>query len=163
MAILFAIILYSAIFIPNYYEYSRRVRTTDAMDHTRMICNAVTDWINAPNMADGDLIKYPPVPVTMPGRDGHSFLEQFPAQAGWLSAADKTSPGADPYYSFTIDISSGKLEASYPSPVVLGTAWSGQDGDDIYGGILQSGGIGVESGDDLSGCKSNVERVSARY
>ena len=157
MWILTTIIIISAIFIPHYIKYSRRVRTTDATDHARMICNAVTDWVAAPNLSDGDLVSYPVPPVTTVGRDGHSFQEQFPAEANWLDAVDKTSSGVDPYYGFTLDLSNPS------NPAVIGTAWSGQDEGDLMGVIVQAGGTGVESGEDLSGCKSNVEKYSDRF
>jgi len=48
----------AAIAIPQYIKYIKRSRTSNAVDHVRMICNAATDWISAPNMADGNVLLF---------------------------------------------------------------------------------------------------------
>jgi prepilin-type N-terminal cleavage/methylation domain-containing protein len=155
----------AAIAIPQYIKYIKRSRTSNAVDHARMICNAVTDWISAPNMSDGDLVTYPIAPnnVAQAGKDTIQFLTHFPSESGWLGAANQNAQGADQYYQYIVDTGGGALTGSAANPAVQGTAWSGVNGADIYGGQVQAGGLGVTSGKDLTGCKANVELVSTAY
>ncbi|HSG05992.1 MAG TPA: hypothetical protein VLB09_06305, partial [Nitrospiria bacterium] len=153
----------AAIAIPQYIKYIKRSRTSNATDHARMVCNAVTDWVSAPNMSDGDLTNYPPIPVTTAGKDTKTFQQHFPSEAGWLAAAAGTDNGADQYYQYVVDVAGGALGGSPSNPAVQGVAWTGKDGADIYGGIVQAGGNGSETSSDLTGCKSNVEYVSSSY
>jgi prepilin-type N-terminal cleavage/methylation domain-containing protein len=158
----------AAIAIPQYIKYIKRSRTSNATDHARMICNAVTDWVSSPNMADGDTVTYPPAPATV-GKDTKTFglvgdpNSHFPSEGAWLSAAAATDQGADQYYGYTVDVGGGALGGTASNPAVQGLAWTGQDGPDIYGGLVQAGGVGTVSAKDLSGCKSNVEYVSVNY
>jgi prepilin-type N-terminal cleavage/methylation domain-containing protein len=160
----------AAIAIPQYIKYIKRSRTSNALDHARMICNAVMDWSSAPNMADGDLVTYPVAPpYTLAGKDGIPFYavapaqSHFPSEGAWLAAVANTSPGADQYYTYIVDTGGGALTGSASNPGVQGTAWSGVNGADIYGGQVQAGGIGATSANDLTGCKSNIEIVSNQY
>jgi len=159
----------AAIAIPQYIKYIKRSRTSNAVDHARMICNAITDWASAPNMSDGNLITYPADPLAADGApgtvsvDGKAFKSHFPSEAGWMGAAASTTNGADQYYQYIIDVAGGVLTGSPSNPGVQGTAWSGLNGADIYGAQVQAGGLGVTSGKDLTGCKANVELVSTAY
>jgi len=155
----------AAIAIPQYIKYIKRSRTSNAVDHARMICNAVTDWASAPNMSDGDLVTYPIAPnlITTAGKDTKTYQNHFPSEAGWLGAAAATSLGADQYYTYIVDTGGGGLTGSPSNPAVQGTAWSGVNGADIYGGQVQAGGVGATSAQDLTGCKANVEVVSSAY
>jgi len=153
----------AAIAIPQYIKYIKRSRTSNATDHVRMICNAVMDWSSGPNMADGDLTTYPPLPVTTVGKDGKAFQDHFPSEAGWLAAVAATSAGADQYYTYTIDTAGGALGGTASNPAVGGTAWNGAGDTAVYGATVQAGGTGATSGASLSGCKSNVESVSTAY
>jgi len=156
----------AAIAIPQYIKYIKRSRTSNAVDHARMICNAITDWSSAPNMSDGDLVTYPIEPnlVGTAGKDTLTFATHFPSEAGWLGAAAQTTAGADQYYTYIVQTTAGGgLTASPSNPAVQGTAWSGVNGADIYGGQVQAGGIGATSTQDLTGCKANVEVVSNQY
>ena len=111
-----------------------------------MICSAVMDWISAPNMSDGDLATYP-VAVATVGKDGQTFTNHFPSEAGWMSTGDQ-------YYTYVV------TTAVPSNPVVTGT---GITLTAIYGETVQAGGTGVPSGEDLSGCRANVEVVSGSY
>jgi type IV pilus assembly protein PilA len=158
----------AAIAIPQYIKYIKRSRTSNAVDHARMICNAVTDWASAPNMADGDLTTYPPVPVTTIGKDGLPFgdpanpASHFPSEGTWIAAVTNLSPGADQYYTYTVDVGGGALGGTASNPAVQGTAWPTTI-TAVYGQTVQAGGVGSISGSPLSGCKSNVELVSLSY
>jgi prepilin-type N-terminal cleavage/methylation domain-containing protein len=161
----------AAIAIPQYIKYIKRSRTSNAIDHARMICNAVTDWSSAPNMADGDLVTYPAVPTQI-GKDGLPFgdptvpASHFPSEGTWLAAATNLSPGADQYYQYTVDTGvgavAGPLGGTASNPAVQGTAWPTTI-TAVYGQTVQAGGVGVTSASPLTGCKSNVEVVSASY
>jgi len=162
----------AAIAIPQYIKYIKRSRTSNALDHSRMICNAVTDWSSAPNMADGDLTTYPAVP-TQTGKDGKAFGDpakpdsHFPSEGSWLSATAPTDPGADQYYQYVVDVGAagggaGPIGGLPSNPAVGATAWP-TTGTSVYADIVQAGGTGQITGANLSGCKSNVEQVSASY
>jgi len=152
----------AAIAIPQYIKYIKRSRTSNATDHARMICNAVTDWASGPNMADGDLVTYPPAKGTT-GKDGQLFETHFPSEAQWIAATAATDPGADQYYGYQID-TTGAIGGSASNPAVLGAAWGGAGDTAVYGYQVQAGGVGVGPGaEDLTGCKSNVEVISTAY
>lgn len=147
MMIVVAIIaILAAIAIPQYIKYLKRSRTSIGVDHTRMICVAVNDWYSSPNMADGDLTVYPPAPGVQ-GKDSKLFEVSFPVESIWLSDGDQ-------YFTFTVDVTNPQ------DPVVTGTARTLQM---TYGEIIQAGGVGIVSGEGLSGCKTNVEQVSPNY
>jgi len=152
----------AAIAIPQYIKYIKRSRTSNATDHARMICNAVTDWASGPNMSDGDLATYPPAAATV-GKDGVAFSGHFPSEAQWIVAVAPTDLGADQYYSYTIDVSGGALGGTATNPAVQGASWGGAADTAVYGATVQAGGLGASSGNDLTGCKSNVETISTAY
>ncbi|HLF87842.1 MAG TPA: prepilin-type N-terminal cleavage/methylation domain-containing protein [Anaerolineales bacterium] len=152
----------AAIAIPQYIKYIKRSRTSNATDHARMVCNAVTDWASGPNMADGDLATYPPSPTTV-GKDGKLFSDHFPSESQWIAAAASTDAGADQYYQYTVDVTGGALGGTASNPAVQGAAWGGAADTAVYGATVQAGGVGVTSGGDLTGCKSNVESISTAY
>jgi hypothetical protein len=137
------------------------------VDHARMICNAITDWVSAPNMADGDVTNFPPLPVTTAGKDGKMFSEHFPSEAGWMAAGIPAALGADQYYQYFLDTTVGgtlPLGGSPSNPAILGQAWGGAADPAVYGYQVQAGGIGIGVGaPDLTGCKSNVEVISTQY
>ena len=136
----------AAIAIPQYLKYIKRARTSTGIDHSRMLCLAVTDWVASPNMAAGDLAAYPAAAATK-GKDGITFLEHFPSEGGWLSTGDQ-------YYTFGVD-------TTVPNdPVVTATAVTLTA---VYGKTIQSGGTGKISGNGLANCMSNVEEVSPGY
>ena len=141
----------AAIAIPQYIKYIKRSRTSNAVEHVRMICNATTDWIAAPNMADGDSALVDPQVVNIKkGRDDLTFEQHFPSEGDWLLNNDQ-------YYKFKIDVGN-------PSdPVVTATALGGAADTAVYGAIVQAGGKGVLSGINLVGCKANVEVISTVY
>jgi prepilin-type N-terminal cleavage/methylation domain-containing protein len=136
----------AGIAIPQYIKYIKRSRTSNGVDHSRMLCNAVMDWYSSPNMSDGDLAAYPPAPGTT-GKDGKDFDDHFPSETEWLANGDQ-------YYTFTIDTSNPE------DPVVEGGA---VNADQVYGETIQAGGVGPVTGDTLSGCRTSVEGVSATY
>lgn len=138
----------AAIAIPQYMNYIKRSRSSSGVMHSRMICNAMADWYSAPNMSDGDLGAYPPIPGNR-GKDGLLFDEHFPSETLWL-----TSLNGDGYYTYAVvivDPSSPEVVADAVNPT------------EIYAQTVQAGGKGAVTGLLLSGCKSNIERVSATY
>jgi type IV pilus assembly protein PilA len=136
----------AAIAIPQYIKYIKRTRTASGVDHARMICMVVSDWNVSPDMADGDLVAYPPTPGTA-GKNGILFENHYPVEAIWLL-------NSDGYYAFGVDVSNPT------DAVVTATALSP---DVVYGELVQSGGIGVNTGEQLGSCRTNVEQVSASY
>jgi prepilin-type N-terminal cleavage/methylation domain-containing protein len=148
----------AAIAIPQYIKYIKRSRTSNAVDHTRMICNAVTDWVSAPNMADGNPLLYNALP-TNTGNDTIPFYAVPPAQSHFPSEGDWMTNG-DQYYTYTVDLTN-------PSdPVVLATARGAAADPSVYGATIQAGGLSavlVAPNNSLSGCKANVESVSTAY
>ena len=152
----------AAIAIPQYIKYIKRSRTSNAVDHSRMICNAVTDWASGPNMADGDLTTFPPAPATV-GRDGKTFATHFPSESQWIAATKGTDPGADQYYGYVIDTGGGVYGGTASNPAVGGNAWGGAADTAVYGATVQAGGKGQTTLADLTGCKSNVESISSSY
>ena len=143
----------AAIAIPQYIKYIKRSRTSNAIEHARMICNATTDWISAPNMADGaSTLVDPDVNGAAPtGKDGNKFIAHFPSEGEWLLVGDQ-------YYTYTLDV------ADPSDPVVLGTGINGGLADTaVYGGRVQAGGTGTKTGTSLVGCRANVENISSLY
>ncbi|HUK55179.1 MAG TPA: prepilin-type N-terminal cleavage/methylation domain-containing protein [Nitrospiria bacterium] len=149
----------AAIAIPQYIKYIKRSRTSNAVDHTRMICNAITDWVSAPNMADGDIVTYAIPPYTTAGKDTIPFYAVPPAQSHFPSEGDWLTNG-DQYYTYAIDLTN-------PSdPVITASARNGLADPSVYGATIQAGGLSVvlvAPNNSLSGCKANVEAVSTAY
>ncbi len=143
----------AAIAIPQYIKYIKRSRTSNAVDHTRMICNAVTDWSSAPNMSDGDMVTYPPVP-SQAGKDTKTFIQHFPSEGDWILNGDQ-------YYTFLVDVTTNPSD-----PIVTATARGGASDPAVYGTTVQAGGTSVvlvAPNNSLSGCKANVEAISSAY
>lgn len=148
MIVVAVIGILAAIAIPQYLKYIKRSRTSSGVLHSRMICDAMVDWYSAPNMSDGDLGSYPPIPGNR-GKDGLLYDEHFPSETLWL-----TSLNGDGYYTYAVVI------ADPSSPEVVATA---NVPAEIYGQTVQAGGTGTVTGILLSGCKSNIEKVSVSY
>jgi len=153
----------AAIAIPQYIKYIKRSRTSDAVEHSRMICLAVTDWASGPNMADGDQVTYPPFPVTTKGKDGKMFADHFPSEAGWLSATARTDIGADQFYSYAVDVAGGVLGGTSRNAAVLAKGWGGVNDISVYGYQVQAGGVGISTKLSLTDCRTNVETTSTSY
>lgn len=154
MVVVAIIGILAALAVPQYMKYVKRSRTSSGIEHVRMICNAVMDWAANPNMADGDVINYPPFPVTTQGRDRKTFQDHFPAEAAWLADGDA-------YYTYpTVDLSSPK------NPVVIAQARGGPADTSVYAAAIQAGGTSAvlaAPNSSLSGCRTNVEAVSSLY
>lgn len=149
----------AAIAIPQYIKYIKRSRTSNAVDHSRMICNAIMDWTSAPNMADGDLVTYVLPPYTTVGKDKVPFYavpplqSHFPSEGNWLTNGDQ-------YYTYTISL------VTPSDPIITATARNGAGDAAVYGALVQAGGVSivlVAPNNSLSGCKANVEAVSTAY
>jgi len=139
----------AAIAIPQYIKYIKRSRTSNGVDHTRMICAATVDWFSAPNLADGDTTNIPAAGAA--AKDGKTFDLHFPSEVEWIANGDQ-------YYTYGISV-----DAVTNEPIVTATSKNGPDDTALYGDVIQSGGTGVTSGNNLSGCKANVEAISAAY
>lgn len=153
----------AAIAIPQYIKYIKRSRTSNAVDHTRMICNAITDWVSAPNMADGDLVTYSIGPsgatYGTPGKDTVPFYAVPPTQSHFPSEGDWLTNG-DQYYTYAINL------ANPSDPVITATARLLGVDPAVYGWTIQAGGTSgvlLAPNNSLSGCKANVEGVSSAY
>lgn len=163
MMVVVIIGLLAAIAIPQYIRYIKRTRTTEGVDHARMICLAAMNWATEPLMADGDLVNFPLDPVTTPGKDGVPFNQHFPSEARWLAATAETDFGVDIYYRYTVDMGGGGLGGSPSEAAVIAEAWGGVNDSKIYADQIQAGGTGLSTGSKLSGCKAGVESVSVGY
>jgi prepilin-type N-terminal cleavage/methylation domain-containing protein len=139
----------AAIAIPQYIKYIKRSRTSNAVDHTRMICAATVDWFSGPNMADGDTTQIPAAGLV--GKDGVTFDIHFPSEVNWIANGDQ-------YYNYVITV-----DAVTNEPVVTANSINGPNDTALYGDTIQAGGTGATSGVNLSGCKANVEVVSGAY
>ena len=144
----------AAIAIPQYIKYIKRSRTSNAVEHVRMICNAVTDWIAAPNMADGDTNLIDPTVVNVKtGKDTLTYQAHFPSEGDWILNGDQ-------YYTFGINVSN-------PSdPIIVATARGGTSDTAVYGSLVQAGGVSTvlqAPNNLLAGCKANVEEISSNY
>jgi type IV pilus assembly protein PilA len=143
----------AAIAIPQYIKYIKRSRTSNGVEHTRMICNAVTDWSSAPNMSDGNMVLYPPAAATV-GKDTKTFLQHFPSEGDWMTNGDQ-------YYTFTIDVVTNPSD-----PIVTAVARGTSTDPALYGTKVQAGGTSavlIAPNNSLSGCKANVEEISSQY
>lgn len=136
----------AAIAIPQYIKYIKRSRTSNGVDHARMICNALTDWFSSPNLADGDLT----IPTSASvANDGKLFRDHFPSEAEWMNSGDQ-------YYGFVLQVVNNE-------PRVVANATGGLAATDVYGATVEAGGTGSSSTLNLSGCRTNVEAVSTAY
>lgn len=140
----------AAIAIPQYIKYIKRSRTSNAVDHTRMVCNAVSDWLSGPNMADGDTAKMPAVGTDPVGKDTKNFSLHFPSEWQWINVGDQ-------YYTYVPSV-----VAATGEPRVVGTVLVASTGA-VYGILVEAGGIGSKTAANLSGCKASVEDISATY
>ena len=86
---------------------------------------------------------------------GSQFTSKYPDAAKWLKDGDR-------FYHFTAHVD-GTHGSSANNPVVLASTKKGKKEIGVYGELIQAGGTGMESGDDLSDCKTNVEKVSKSY
>jgi Tfp pilus assembly major pilin PilA len=137
----------TAIAIPQNVKYIKRSRTSNSVDHARMICTAVTDWIAAANKSDASRpSRFDPDAI---GEDGKKFKERFPSEADWMANGDS-------YYRF-------EIVAAGPGPKDSVVVASAKSDSQIYASKIQAGGTSSASGWDLSGCKVNVEEVSGKY
>jgi prepilin-type N-terminal cleavage/methylation domain-containing protein len=136
----------AAIAIPQYIKYIKRSRTSNGVDHARMLCHATTDWWSSPNLADGDTTNIPAAGAA--AKDGKVFDDHFPSEVDWIANGDQ-------YYDYTIT-----LDAATNGPQVVAKVKAGM-ANSVYGDLVQAGGTGATL--NLSGCKTNVENVSATY
>ncbi|MBI3611453.1 MAG: hypothetical protein HY204_12240 [Nitrospirae bacterium] len=151
--VLFIMFMYVSSAVPPYIKYKKRSRTADASTHAQMICKTVASWISAQGKTEGSP-SFPPDPYQV-GHDGKPFRERHPSESGWMVDGDR-------YYRYSI-FNDGSFGSGPQNPVVVAESKEGPDDSRVYGAIVQTGGKGRKSGQDLSGCKSNVEDVSSSY
>lgn len=131
----------AAIAIPQYIKYVKRSRTAEALDHTKMVCNALADWYSNPDLGNGVFLAAITDMDTAAGGT-KTFAQHFPAEAAWISGGDKSY---DPYaISSTIGAGGGTI------PLVVASA---TNSDAVFGTNVQS----------LGGCESTVTAISATY
>ena len=144
----------AAIAIPQYIKYIKRSRTSNAVDHSRMICMALTDWFSAPNLADGNFT----VPTaTTVAKDLKIFQQHYPSESDWITNGDQ-------YYTYVVTVFNPPTGGT--EPVVTAGARNGLGANDVYGTTVLAGGISTvlaAPNNVLSGCKTNVEAVSTNY
>jgi prepilin-type N-terminal cleavage/methylation domain-containing protein len=130
----------AAIAIPQYIKYVKRSRTAEALDHVKMIYNALADWYSNPDLGNGTFLTAVTDADAAPGV--RAFSNHFPAEAAWISAGDKSYLA----YAFQSTIGAGGGTV----PLVIATA---RNTDAVFG-------IEVRS---LSGGESTVSAVSSTY
>jgi len=143
----------AAISIPNYIKHIKRSRTDEGSTHTQMICKTVADWIPAQGKTDGSPSSAPDPDQV--GQDGKTFREQHPSESDWMISGDE-------FYRYSVSID-GPFGSGPQNPVVVAESREGPDDGRVYGVMVQAGGKGRRSGQDLSGCKSSVEEISGNY
>ncbi|MBI3611454.1 MAG: hypothetical protein HY204_12245 [Nitrospirae bacterium] len=131
-------LIFLAITVPGYVKYIKPARTEDASVRAERICRAAMDWVGGGKVIDEKL-----------------FRARFPAESEWLMKGDS-------YYRYAVSVD-GTQGSSPQNPVVVASSRNGAADPAVYGATVQAGGIGMKSGLDLSGCKSNVEYVSDGY
>ncbi len=134
----------AAIAIPQYIKYVKRSRTAEALDHVKMVYNALADWYANPDLGNGTFL---PAGAAFTQDDSapgtHFFSQHFPAEAAWIDSGDKSY---EPYfYSSVIDpIGGGSI------PFVRASA---RNNDAVFGTTVVS----------LGGGESTLQNVSTTY
>ena len=129
----------AAIAIPQYIKYVKRSRTSESLDHVKMMCNALADWYSNPDLGDGTFLNAVGDDDSAPG--SHNFTNHFPAESTWITAGDKA-------YTYTFQSTTGTGGGTVP----LVTA-SARNNDAVFGITVVS----------LSGCESTLSAVSSSY
>ena len=143
------ILMYFLTHLPGYIAYTKRSRTSEALDHAQYLCTAVSDLTS---VAAGD----------GKGEAKPKSLKVSLEGVQWaLKYTEAVMKNGDPYQ-FNVHVD-GTHGSSADNPVVLASTKDGEGESRVYAEIIQVGGTGVVSGDDLAGCKRNVEKVSDGY
>ena len=129
----------AAIAIPQYIKYVKRSRTAEALNHVKMVYNALADWYANPDLGNGTFLTAITTDDKAPG--SHTFASHFPAEASWISAGDKS-------YSYTFTSTTGAGGGTVP--LVVSNAINA---DAVFGTTVKS----------LSGGESTVFAVSSTY
>ena len=128
----------AAIAIPQYIKYVKRSRTSEALDHSKMLYHALADWYANPDLGNGSFA----TGVAMVARTGGlGFSSHFPQEAAWWNAGDLN-------YTYAITSTTGPGGGIVPK--VTGTA---NNADAVFGEVVRS----------LAGGESTVSKVSATY
>ena len=127
----------AAIAIPQYIKYVKRTRTSEAIQHTKSIYNALLEWYSHPSLGDGTFLKA----TTDLGRSGEvPFSTHFPSETAWIDSGDK-------YYTWiftSTNVGEGLI------PRATGTA---RNAETVFGEVIITG----------RGGEAQVSRVSASY
>lgn len=79
--------------IPQYIEFDRRVRSSEARVAVTVIHDALVQWRDDRSLGAGTL----PSTVETKGKNGKTFAERFPKEAKWLA-------GGGTYYLYTFEV-----------------------------------------------------------
>jgi hypothetical protein len=151
--ILMYLVIATLIYVPDYNKHMKRSRTADTSAHAQMICKTVAAWISAQSKTEG-IPSSPPEPSQV-GPGGKTFRDGHPSETDWMVNGDE-------YYRYSV-FTDGQFGSAPQNPVVVAEAKGGPDDRRVFGAMVQAGGKGRRSGQDLSGCKSNVEEMSSQY
>ena len=127
----------AAIAIPQYIKYVKRSRTTEAMQHTKKLYDALADWYANPDLGDGTFF----TATTNAGKAGAvPFSSHFPQETIWIDSGDK-------YYSYAVTT---QTVGGGTVPKVTATA---DNAEAVFGEVVIS----------LGGGESTVSIVSSNY
>lgn len=129
--------------VPQAMKNEKRSRTAHAVSHADKSCQEISQWIS--DKVDSPDSRF----------DRIEYQIQFPNEADWME-------NGEPYYRFEFFVD-GTYGSSIHDPVVVATPRTGPDSKEVFADVVQSGGIGMASGWDLSNCKTTFEVVSKHY
>jgi len=121
MVVVAIIAILAAIGLQQYIKYIKRSRTTEAIQHGKMLYAAVIDWYNTPEFGDG---AYPTSPAST-GNFGMTFERVFPVVALWWS-------NGDGHYNYVIVQTTG----SGLPPLIRAEAKDGMNSRKVFADIV---------------------------
>jgi prepilin-type N-terminal cleavage/methylation domain-containing protein len=128
----------AAIAIPQYIKYVKRSRTSEALDHTKMMYHALADWYANPDLGNGT---FAASTAAIARTGGLAFSSHFPQESQWWDNGDLN-------YGYTI--TSTTAAGGGTVPLVTATA---TNSDAVFGEVVIS----------LDGGESTVSTVSGNY
>jgi len=75
----------AAIAIPQYIKYVKRSRTSESLDHTKMLYHALADWYANPDLGNGS---FATSSASIARTGGLGFSSHFPQEADWWDNGD---------------------------------------------------------------------------
>ena len=128
----------AVIAIPQYIKYVKRARTSEALDHVKMVYMSLADWYANPDLGNGT---FAASAAAVARTGGLGFSSHFPQEADWWDNNDLN-------YAYTVASTTGPGGGTVP--LVTATAINA---DAVFGSVVRS----------LAGGESTISTVSANY